>query len=129
MRVRKHTIPPLGGLDVDFEIGPRTMQESMASEDEVEEMFPRPVSCHLHLDLVDHRDVALRGAATTLLNPTCARCGEPFDFPMEVEANLTCSPQNGVPSGTDSYQESRDGLVYFRQEELALTPKAVALLE
>ncbi len=121
MRLRTHRIPAVGGLDVDFEIPPTIMQESMEGQDELEEIFSQPVECHLHLDLLDRKDVVLRGAASTLIRPTCARCGEPFDLPVEVETNLTCSPEHKQKFGTNSYEESRDGLVYFTKEELDLS--------
>lgn len=119
MRVRVRTIPVTGGLDVNFQILPSVMVKATAEEDDISQVFNTPVQCTLHLEMMG-KDVYLRGEARTTIHPTCARCGETFSQELSVDAALTCRPQaKGVP-GADSYQESEEGLVYFRNEELDL---------
>jgi uncharacterized protein len=111
-------------LDVDFVLPPTFMQKAVAHNgaDEAAASFEKPVSCKLHLE-VSGKDVYVSGGAETMIHPTCARCGELFDFPLRVGAFLTCSPQpleKGKKANGDSYEESEEGLVFFRHDELDL---------
>jgi uncharacterized protein len=123
MKVRLRSIPPVGGLDVDFTIDSALMQKNRAhGEDDVTEAFEKSVTCKLHLEL-SGKDVYLSGGAQTVIHPVCARCGESFDFPRRVDTFLTCSPQppaKGKKANGDSYEESEEGLVFFKNEELDL---------
>ncbi len=119
MRVRVRTLPADGGLDLKFQSLPGVMGKAVASsDDDLTEVFARPVECELRLELMG-KDIHLTGGVETTIHPICARCGEPFEQELKVDTDLTCrSASPGV--GGDSYQESEDGLVYFRDEELDL---------
>jgi uncharacterized protein len=119
MRVRTRSIPPVGGLDLKFQILPTVMGKAVAEKDDLEKVFDQPVECDLHLEMMG-KDVFLTGVSRATIHPVCARCDETFPHELSVDATLTLRPQEkGIP-GTDSYQESEEGLVYFRNEELDL---------
>jgi uncharacterized protein len=119
MRVRTRSISPDNGLDIKFQILPSVMGKTVAENDDLPEVLDQPVECDLHLEMMG-KDVFLTGKAETTIHPVCARCDETFPYDLRVDASLTLRPQEkGVP-GADSYQESEDGLVYFRNEELDL---------
>jgi uncharacterized protein len=112
MRVRIRSIPVEGGLDVNFQILPSVMNKTA-------EEFDLPVDCSLHLEMIG-KDVFLTGEARTTIHPICARCGESFAREYKVENTLTCRPETERVPGADSYQESEEGLVFFRHDELDL---------
>ncbi|MFH1263547.1 MAG: DUF177 domain-containing protein [Pseudomonadota bacterium] len=119
MRVRIRSIPVNGGLDVNFQIVPSVMGKATAEKDDLPTVFDLPVDCDLHLEMMGS-DVFVTGDSRTTIHPLCARCGEPFAREMKVDTSLTCRPEERKVPGTDSYQESEDGLVYFRRDELDL---------
>ncbi len=123
MKIRTHRISATGGLDVDFVMPPTALWQNVgqkaASQDELPQIFQKPVTCQIYLEL-SNQDIFLTGDADTSLRPLCARCGEHFDLPFHVDVFLTCIPEVRRLRGTDSYQESEEGLVFFRHEELDL---------
>jgi uncharacterized protein len=119
MRVRLRSIPPVGGLDVQFQILPAVMGKTVAPEDDIPRVFDSPVECELHLEMIG-KDVYVSGDAHSTIHPVCARCGESFASELRVDASLTCRPEERGPAGADSYQESEEGLIFFRHEELDL---------
>jgi uncharacterized protein len=119
MRVRTRSIPHVGGLDLKFQILPTVMGKAVAEKDDLPEVFSEAIECDLHLEMMG-KDVFLTGKTETKIHPVCARCDETFQHDLRVDASLTLRPQENRVSGADSYQESEDGLVYFRNEELDL---------
>lgn len=123
MKVRTHSIPPVGGLDVNFVISPAVMQESTSTfhQNDVGQAFTVPVNCQLNLKWMD-RDVLVQGNARTTLSPICDRCAETFHMPINLPIFLTCSPEpyQRHPRGSDSYQESEEGVVFFKKPEINL---------
>jgi uncharacterized protein len=119
MRISTRKIP-VDGLDVEFQISSAVMTANQAQHDDLKEMFREDVNCQLHLDLSD-KDVFVQGEAHTSIHPICARCDETFDQDFRIELTLTCSPQPPAGGSKDSYQESEEGLVYYRHEELDLS--------
>jgi uncharacterized protein len=119
MRVRTRSIPPVGGLDLKFQILPAVMGKAVAEKDDLLEVFSEAIDCDLRLEMMG-KDVFLTGKAETRIHPVCARCDETFRHDLRVDASLTLRPQSKGIKGTDSYQESEEGLIYFRNEELDL---------
>jgi uncharacterized protein len=119
MRVRLRSISPLDGLDLSFQILPQVMGKAVAEKDEIPQVFDTPIDCNLHLEITG-KEVFMTGDSRTTIHPVCARCNETFPHELRVDALLTLRPQEKGPPGADSYQESEEGLVYFRKEELDL---------
>jgi uncharacterized protein len=118
MLVRLRSIPQ-EGLDVSFTLRPEELRAKMPEADEVAGAFDRDVACDFHLEL-QKKDVQLTGRAATEIRPVCARCGEPFRAPLTAEIDLTCTPGT-YAFGADSYQESDEGIVYYRHDEIDLS--------
>jgi uncharacterized protein len=110
---------PEEGMNVDFSIPLSVMRSGLRKDEEAFALFDADVACRLRLEMHD-RDVFVSGEVDASLHPLCARCGEPFVKPVLVPLVLTCSPAKGL-HGADSYQESDEGLVFYRDEKLDLT--------
>ncbi|HLG19688.1 MAG TPA: DUF177 domain-containing protein [Bdellovibrionota bacterium] len=119
MLIYVRNIPP-DGLDVDFKMSSSIMTSRMAVHDELKETFRKDVDCHLRLE-VSKKDVYVSGSAETSIHPTCARCDEPFDQPLFTDLSMTCSPAPDSTKAADSYQESEEGLVFYRNDQLDLS--------
>ena len=111
---------PSGGLDVDFALPPEVMSAASAQDNELKELFREKVECHVHLEISHKKDVQLNGEAQTSIHPTCARCDEVFDQPFTIDIFVTCAPEPHPRKGPDSYQESQEGLVFYRNNEVNL---------
>ena len=119
MRIQTRNIPE-AGLDVEFAIPHDVMAQSAAKEDHLKNLFPKDVDCHIHLEIT-RKDVFVSGNADTFIHPVCDRCLETFDQPFQVHLVMTCSPEPTPRQSGDSYQESEEGLTYYRNNEIDLS--------
>ncbi len=118
MRLSTRKIPP-EGLDLDFAIPASSMATGLHKKDQFFNLFENEVSCQFHFE-IDKAEVFLSGNVQTNVKPVCDRCGDVFEKPLSIELSLTCSPEKGW-HGSDSYQESDEGLIFYTNEELDLT--------
>lgn len=125
MKVRTHSIPAQGGLDVDFLVSPDEITGGQLNK--ADEKFNLPAECHAHLEMPDD-DVFIHMEAKTTLECFCYRCGESFLNPIHVKTFLTCAPR-AKPEKRGKFgkvepekeQDSDEGLIYFEHNELNLS--------
>lgn len=126
MKLRLATIPPVGGLDLSFDLSPELFTVPAHARQRPDQAFEKPVHCEAHVDLSGN-DVFFNGNIVTTLSCLCSRCGENFDYPLSLNVFLTCTPRRGGLSGRrnrfqhgDYHEDSDEGLIYFENNELEL---------
>lgn len=117
MIVRLRSIHPVNGLAVEMNIPAKDWM----LEPKADEHFEKDAKCNLHLEIAE-KDVFIKGTCATDGECTCYRCGEKFNYFINLNLSLTCLPK--IPAhaqGGQTAQDSDEGVVFYEKEELDLT--------